>query len=60
MGDASFDLTLRFDGPVKRDDFHHVAKAGVASPHTFKPRNAVTLAIKVSTQLSDKDHGFAQ
>src|ERR1035438_1397600 len=60
MGDASFDLTLRIEGPSKRDDLDHVAKTGVASPHTFKPRNAVTLAIKVSTQLSDNDHGLAE
>jgi hypothetical protein len=60
MGDASFDLTLRFDGRSKREDFHHVAKTGVASPHTFKPGNAVTLAIQVSTQLSDQDRGLAE
>jgi hypothetical protein len=60
MGCASFGLTLGFQGSLQRDDFDHVAKTGVASPQTFKPGNAVTLAIEVSTQLSDNDHGFAQ
>lgn len=46
--------------PREPYDFHHVAKAGVASPHTFKPRNAVTLAIEVSSQFSDNDHGFTE
>ena len=49
-----------FVGPREHYDFHHVAETGVASPHTLKPRNTVTLAIEVSAQFCDNDHGFTE
>src|ERR1035437_796525 len=46
--------------PREHYDFHHVAKTGVASPQTLKTRNSVTLAIEVSAQFGDDDHGFTE
>ena len=47
-------------GPFEPYDFHHVAETGIASPHTLKPRNPITLAIEVSAQFCNNDQGFTE
>jgi hypothetical protein len=49
-----------FVGPFEPYDFHHVAETGIASPHTLKPRNPITLAIEVSAQFCNNDQGFTE